>query len=127
MTAAILLLPDRFPSSGVLILGVLWFILGPLLFVLLWSRISRLERRLVLLEGRRQPETSPLAAAPQPTPPGTAAAPRLDWENTLAGHWLNRIGILALLFGVAFFLRYAFQSGWIGPTGRVLTGLLAGV
>lgn len=103
---------------------VLWFILGPVIFGLLWSRITRLERRLAALEGRRPEPVSRPAVVPPPPP---AATPGPDWENLLAGHWLNRIGILALVFGVAFFLRYAFQSGWVGPAGRVLIGLGAGV
>ncbi len=50
----------------------------------------------------------------------------LDWESLIAGRWLNVIGILALILAVAFFLRYAFENQWIGPTGRVSLGLLAG-
>ena len=115
---------------------VLWFILGPVAFGVLRSRITRLERRLAALEGNgpgpvaARPAAMPAttmdagAAVPSPPPPAT---PGPDWENLLAGHWLNRIGILAMVFGVAFFLRYAFQSGWVGPTGRVLIGLVAGV
>jgi len=39
---------------------------------------------------------------------------------------LNRLGIVALLFAVAFFLKYAFDNDWIGPAGRVACGLVAG-
>lgn len=102
---------------------VLWFILGPLAFGLLWRRMTGLERRLQQLEAGRGEPSVPLALRSAPTPP---AAPGPDWENLLAGRWLNRIGIVALMFGVAFFLRFAFQSGWVGPAGRVLIGLLAG-
>ena len=39
---------------------------------------------------------------------------------------MNYIGILAILFAVAFFLKYAFENNWIGPRGRVGIGLLIG-
>lgn len=41
--------------------------------------------------------------------------------------WLNRIGIIAILTGVSYFIKYAFDNGWIGPTGRIALGLLAGI
>ncbi|MBS4032001.1 MAG: DUF2339 domain-containing protein [Clostridiales bacterium] len=50
-----------------------------------------------------------------------------DLEAAIGGTWLNRIGIVAFLFGVAFFLKYAFDNQWIGPTGRIMIGLLAGI
>ncbi|HEX3091707.1 MAG TPA: DUF2339 domain-containing protein [Candidatus Angelobacter sp.] len=48
-------------------------------------------------------------------------------EGTIGKLWLNRIGIIAILIGVAYFLKYAFDSGWIGPGGRVAIGLIAGL
>jgi uncharacterized membrane protein len=47
-------------------------------------------------------------------------------ENRIGSQWFNRIGILAMLIGVAWFLKLAFDNHWIGPLGRVLIGLLAG-
>jgi uncharacterized membrane protein len=49
-----------------------------------------------------------------------------DVETMIAGRWLYYIGILALAVAMAFFLKYAFDNNWIGPTGRVAIGLLAG-
>jgi uncharacterized membrane protein len=68
-----------------------------------------------------------------PSVPGVAArvstsrpsAP--DLESRIGSHWLNRIGISAVLIGVSYFLKYAFDNNWIGPTGRVVIGLLAGI
>ena len=54
-------------------------------------------------------------------------APESNLESRIGSHWLNRIGIAAVLIGVAYFLKYAFDSGWIGPTGRVAIGVLAGI
>lgn len=53
-------------------------------------------------------------------------APGLDLESQVAGKWLNYVGIVALLFATAFFIKYAFDNGWVGPRGRVAIGLLAG-
>jgi uncharacterized membrane protein len=48
------------------------------------------------------------------------------FEAVVAGRWLNYVGILALLFAVTFFLKYAFDNDWIGPRGRVGIGILLG-
>ena len=32
-----------------------------------------------------------------------------------------------MLIGVSYFLKFAFDNNWIGPTGRVAIGLLAGI
>jgi len=51
----------------------------------------------------------------------------LDVETLIGGSWFNWIGILAIAFGVAFFLKYAWDNQWIGPTARVLLGAAAGL
>src|SRR6266436_1803176 len=63
-----------------------------------------------------------------PTPQASArkqSAP--DLESRIGSHWLNRIGISAVLIGVSYFLKFAFDNNWIGPTGRVAIGLLSGI
>jgi len=79
------------------------------------------------------------ASPPPPKPPAPLAPPRAatsqarishpdaDLESRIGSHWLNRIGITALLIGISYFLKFAFDSNWIGPTGRVAIGLLAGI
>ena len=47
-------------------------------------------------------------------------------ESRIGSQWFNRVGILAVLIGVAWFLKLAFDNHWIGPMGRVAIGLLAG-
>ncbi len=59
---------------------------------------------------------------PPPAPPA-----RRDLENIIGGSWFNWIGIIAFTFGVAFFLKYAFENEWIGPAGRVTLGAAAGL
>ncbi len=73
------------------------------------------------------PPPTPLPPLP-PRPVFTSpAAPAVDLESRIGSHWLNRIGIAAVLIGVAYFLKFAFDNNWIGPTGRVTIGLLAGI
>jgi uncharacterized membrane protein len=48
-------------------------------------------------------------------------------ESRIGSQLFNRIGILAVLIGMAWFLKFAIDNHWIGPLGRVLVGLIAGV
>ncbi|HXU37789.1 MAG TPA: DUF2339 domain-containing protein [Blastocatellia bacterium] len=65
-----------------------------------------------------------------PGPPTVTSARSLresDLESRIGGNWFNRIGVLAIFLGVAFFLKYAVDNDWIGPTTRVLIGVAIGV
>ena len=55
------------------------------------------------------------------------AAEHLDLEGRIGGRWLLYTGVLVLLIGVSFFLKYAFDNAWINETGRVASGGLAGL
>lgn len=86
--------------------------------------------------------TAPLAGLPQPPhewPSQTPVAPssfalfekpaneeRRSLESRIGSQWFNRVGIVAMLIGVAWFLKLAFDNHWIGPLGRVFIGLVAG-
>jgi uncharacterized membrane protein len=48
-------------------------------------------------------------------------------EAKIGQYWLNRVGIVAVLIGVSYFLKYAFENNWNGPAGRIVIGLLAGI
>jgi uncharacterized membrane protein len=50
-----------------------------------------------------------------------------DLEALIGGRWFNRIGIIALLFAISYFLKLAFDNNWIGPAGRVIIGILLGL
>src|SRR4051812_37509094 len=85
---------------------------------------------------RRATPTPPPPPMPHIPPRPSMAAPTFaqmgqgsseSLEGTIGKLWLNRIGIVAILIGVAYFLKYAFDSGWIGPGGRVAIGLIAGI
>jgi uncharacterized membrane protein len=72
-----------------------------------------------------EPAVDALPGAPAPEP--RAAAEVGQWEGRLGGTWLSRVGAILLFLGVGFFLKHAFEQDWIGPKGRVLTGLVAGL
>ena len=121
----------------------------------LTRRIYRLEQRLAVEpqpESPMQREAIPTAVAPPagalpppgpeqrpqapPPPAPLSVAERLfehrksetgDLEQRIGSQWLNRIGIVAVLIGVSYFLKYAFDNGWIGPGGRIAIGLVAGI
>ena len=120
----------------------------------LTNRISRIEQKLGM-DASPQPSTAvpparpthpapsatavPLGAPapvqpsyplvpPVPSPrPTLAAHASPDLESRIGSHWLNRIGIAALLIGISYFLKFAFDNNWIGPAGRVTIGLIAGI
>ena len=50
-----------------------------------------------------------------------------NWEWLLGGNWLARIGIVALIFGVAFFISLAIDRGWLGEIERVALGVAGGL
>jgi uncharacterized membrane protein len=70
--------------------------------------------------GRPAPPPPP---APPSRPPAAPAPPLPDIESLLGANWLSKLGIAALAIATAFFLKYAFDVGWIGPTARVAIGL----
>jgi len=62
---------------------------------------------------------------PQPafTPPPAPAARRSgeEWEAMLGGNWLNKLGVLVLVVGIALLLGYSFTH--MGPIGIVCISL----
>ena len=86
------------------------------------------------------PSTGPAVAPTRPAPQEPAAPAGqvagsgectwrnwVDWERVLGRNWFAVIGAVALAVGVGFFLRLAFDNDWIGPTGRVVLGAVAGL
>ncbi len=47
-------------------------------------------------------------------------------ESRLGSQVFNRIAIVLLLVGAAYFMKLAVDRGWIPPSARVLVGLVAG-
>ena len=50
-----------------------------------------------------------------------------DFETQVGIHYLGRVGMIALLLGVAFFLKYSFDNNWVGLLGRVIIGHISGI
>ena len=115
---------------------------------LLRGEVSSLKERLAHLEktgsagqiediaAGRTGKTRPSHDAPPsptPSPLPKKEKPRREkkdgesLETRIGGRWLNRIGIVAVVIGVAFFIKYAFDNNWIGPTGRVVLGIVSGL
>lgn len=62
--------------------------------------------------------------APPPQPPESSP---LSLEMKVGTKWLNWVGIVMLLIGIGFFLKYAYDNAWIGPTGRLAIGTIFGL
>jgi len=48
-------------------------------------------------------------------------------EYAVATTWLLRLGVVILVIGIGFFLKYSIAQGLIGPIGRVALATLAGI
>jgi uncharacterized membrane protein len=78
--------------------------------------------------GNAGPTAPPPPSPPPPPPRGRAASaaeakPASSLESRIGAQLLNRIGILAVLIGMAWFLKLAFDRNWIGPGIRIWIGL----
>ncbi|GAA3508010.1 DUF2339 domain-containing protein [Aquimarina addita] len=49
-----------------------------------------------------------------------------DLEKFIGENLINKIGILILVLGISYFVKYAIDKDWINETGRVGIGILAG-
>lgn len=98
-------------------------------FAELQRLVATLTERVYRLEQALAARPRPSVAPRQPSPAPQAAVPQrdADLEAKIGGQWLNRIGIIAVLIGVSYFLKYAFDNQWIGAAGRVLIGLTGGL
>ena len=112
-----------------------------------------LSRGILEPQAEAQPAPAQAAAMPAPPPPPSNAAAELAFalppnppaplpsfasqynaqpadsrslESRIGSQWFNRVGILAVLIGMAWFLKFAIDNHWIGPLGRVLIGLVVG-
>jgi hypothetical protein len=85
------------------------------------------------------PGAPPPAAAPRPPVPAAPAAPpappvrhvpppsRPDFATNLGPKILVASGALAFVVFLGLFVKYAWESNWVGPTGRVLFGAAMGL
>jgi uncharacterized membrane protein len=111
--------------------------------IVLQDTVVQPARQASVAQASAQPVSPPPPAeagrtAPDPPAKTPVAAPSFGYslptatkdnrslESQIGSHWFNRIGILAVLIAVAWFLKMAMDNHWIGPLGRVLIGLVAG-
>jgi len=122
---------------------------------LLEARVRGLESRLERLEvrlGARDPEEDASSAAvgvfepvatsqadivepasveslPASASPATAAGERdtrPGLEELIGGRWLLFAGIAAIILGISYFVKFAFDNGWISEPLRVAAGAVTG-
>ncbi len=76
-----------------------------------------------------QPPPEPIYQPPPPPPPPPLPAPpvpsRQALESRIGLNWINIIGVVTLIFGAAFFFKYAIDNDWVGPSARVALGIAA--
>jgi uncharacterized membrane protein len=100
------------------------------------KRLLALEQKLGVAPGS-VPNNSQVTTAPLPTQqpqaslpqaslaPSVPAAPVLPSFSTV--QWITGVGVLALVLGMGFFLKYAIDQGWITETMRIVLGLFVGL
>lgn len=111
-----------------LVLAAAWYMRD------LSTRISALERRLANGELRPVAMAAPTGSVPATAAPMTQPAPEEQPVGSLhapvssmsAAQWVGGVGILALLFGFAFFFKFAIDQGWITEWARIGTGVVVG-
>ncbi len=123
-----------------------------ILFIVVFARISSLNRRLYILENKSLLEKEKAGSTPaSATQMGTGVpvqnAPSISTGPVMAvppqeviyapdagdkfvswvkEDWLLKLGGLLLLIGLGWFTTYAFMNNWIGPSGRITLGIIAG-
>jgi len=85
--------------------------------------IAELGRRVARLEAVLAQSEAPTEA------PCTETRTRRgeNLETRIGSRLFNRVGIVAVLFGVAWFLKIAFDNRWLGAVGKVCAGVVAGL
>jgi uncharacterized membrane protein len=68
-------------------------------------------------------DAAPPPLQEQPPPPPIPPSPAL--ETRIGLNWINIIGVVTLIFGAAFFFKYAVDNNWVGPGARVALGIVA--
>lgn len=112
------------------------------------QRLEAIEGRLVALEGRAEFVQSNIP--PPPSYVSEKPAEKQWWQvfsareaisekpgvsektggsvESYIGRWvLGIVGIVAVIFGASFLLKYAFDNNFIGPAGRVAMGIIGGL
>src|SRR5687768_8512582 len=73
------------------------------------------------------PVEQPEVAREQPIPQAVPVAAREDLEQQIGSRWLLYAGIAAVVLGMSYFVKHAFDNGWISEPLRVLSGVVIGL
>ena len=134
------------------LLGIFYFIVIPIWLIIVTKRVNQARREIedlrmgkklseplpeksrphgetmqprILTPGGEPPPITARPESPKGTPEKQAAVP--SFEERIGAHWFQWLGIAALIAALIFFLKWAFDNGWIGPVGRTVIGyVLAG-
>lgn len=107
---------------------------------MLIARVQELESEVLRLKSQQE-VCAPVVSAPKktiapakvesgPTPPPPKrgkASSASKLENVIGTRWIGAIGIVAVILGVGFFLKYSFDNNLIGEAGRVMLGIVGGI
>ncbi|ACF11623.1 membrane protein [Chlorobaculum parvum NCIB 8327] len=108
---------------------------------MLIARVQELEGEVLRLKGD-QHDSAPGVSAPKVKPVSVTRPARSSelqrsksakpsssatLENVIGTRWIGTIGIVAVIFGVSFFLKYSFDNNLIGEAGRVMLGIVGGI
>lgn len=85
------------------------------------KRVSKLENS--VFEDRSVIDTPPV----EPEKDIFVTEKRPNFEEAVGFKWFSRVGILALVLGVVFFLKYAFDNDLINHLTRIIIGVVAGI
>ncbi len=119
-------------------LGGVWPLIIIGTFIYFGVKISRLNKRISILESKEFTQKSvqldEMSVTAEANPPvmnvtsSPAPTPTQDTETQeeTTARWLGWLGAVMLLLGVSFFLKYAFDH-WIGPMGQVSIGIIGGL
>lgn len=70
---------------------------------------------------------APAAAASSAAPAAPPAATPDDLEQRIGSRWLLYAGIAAVVLGMSYFVKFAFDNGWVSEPLRVAGGLAIGL
>ena len=104
----------------------------------LQSELLQLKERVAFLEKQAgfsdstasQQQIAAQSSSPletKPIPRKRTFMPEGMSEEKLAGTWFNRLGILAIMLAVVFFLKWSFDNHLVGELGRIVIGLILGL
>lgn len=86
---------------------------------------ANIYNELLSEENTPQPAQQPVHREPA-TPELSFFEKHPDLEKFIGENLINKIGIAILVLAIGYFVKFAIDSNWIGPVGRVGIGVLCG-